>query len=655
MKIISEQIKGIEQNQESYDPSLKDLELIKRIYNEFSLMRDVTNKPYKYFNNRTLTQFIDDSEKRFNSYVPSRSSQGKEKWQANFFHPITKNKTMAILASVALDIPPIRITATNEKNEVNMKVASIVSDLVKASYNNEDKEEQNFFEVLDGAIKGTVISYDGYLKTKVKRKEITSFDIITGEVQYEEKEITIDEGCKDFIVPLENIFVKSAFIRKIQNQPAIIWAQYMDESDFSYEFSNYAKFKYVKVGADLIEKDVQKRFFYEDWNTRTKERPIEVIRYYNKINDEYIIIANGILMLSAPMLLGQKRKYYPFSKGGYSPFASDFFWMNSLPNCLMGEQDIINAFYNMVSDKTFKGLVTNLLIGNTNKDDFDLMDENITLDSKIYVQDINQVKEMPNSGVTSSEFNMIKLISAGLDLSSVDAAQQGVQGNGVTAREVIIANENARKLKGIFFLFITSMWLQKIKLRTLNVLINSTSSKMEAIIGSDKAKQFRKFIVEGTELSDGTKGNKGVIIANDKKDLPTQSEIDQNVEEYKKINPDTNYEEIAVTSAYLNDWEYKIKIVSEDLYQKDSSYSVSKNEDKIKTILAAFPEYFKKNQEKLFKDTLISNGEDVDEYDLDLNPPKETEAMPTDENTPPIETESPPTTEAPIPNLNMQA
>jgi hypothetical protein len=94
----------------------------------------------------------------------------------------------------------------------------------------------------------------------------------------------------------------------------------------------------------------------------------------------------------------------------------------------MGEQDIINAFYNMVSDKTFKGLVTNLLIGNTNKDDFDLMDENITLDSKIYVQDINQVKEMPNSGVTSSEFNMIKLISAGLDLSSVDAAQNYLTG-----------------------------------------------------------------------------------------------------------------------------------------------------------------------------------------------------------------------------------
>jgi hypothetical protein len=655
MKTTQKQIEDLKKNQESYDPSLKDLTLIKRIYDEFSLMRDVTNKPYKYFNNRTLTQFIDDSEKRFNSYVPSRASQGKEKWQANFFHPTTKNKTMAILASVALDVPPIRITASNEKNEVNMKVATIVADLVKASYNNEEKEENNFFEVLDGAVKGTVISYDGYLKTKVKRKEITSFNVITGEVEYEEKEITIDEGCKDFIVPLENFFVSSAFIRKIQDQPAIVWAQYMNINDFTYEFNNYAKFKYVKVGSELIEKDIQKRFFYEDWNTRTKERPIEVLRYYNKINDEYIIIANGILMLSAPMLLGQKRKYYPFSKGGYCPFASDFFWMNSLPNALMGEQDIINSFYNMVTDKTYKGLVTNLLIGNTNKDDFDLMDQNITLDSKIYVQDINQVKEMPNSGVTSSEFNMIKLISSGLDLSSVDSAQQGVQGNGVTAREVIIANENARKLKGIFFLFITNMWLQKIKLRTLNVLINSTTSKMDAIVGTDKVKQFRKFIVEGTELSDGTKGNKGVIIANDKKDLPTQSEIDQNVEEYKGINPDTNYEEIAVTSEYLNNWEYKIKIVSEDLYQKDSSYSVSKNEDKIKTILAAFPEYFKKNQEKLFKDTLISNGEDVDEYDLDLTPPEETETTSTDTEAPPPTEETPPPAETSAPNLNIQA
>ena len=613
---MEKKLEELNKEKNSYNPSDKEKKLIKRIYEEFSSMRDVMNKPYGYFNNRNLLQFINDSEKRFNGYVPSRASQGKEKWQANFFHPVTRNKTMAILAAVALDIPPIKIVATNEKNEVNQRIASIVNMLVKGSYDNEDIEEQNFFEVFEGAVKGTVISYDGYLKTKVKRKNIKSFDLITGAVEFEEKEVVIDEGCKSFIIPLENFFVYDAFIRKIQDQPAVIWTQYMNQRDFAYEFSNYPKFKHVKVGSELLEKDVQQRFFYDDWVKRTKDRPIEVVRYYNKVNDEMIVIANGVLMLEAPMMLGQKRKYYPFSKSGYAPFANNFFWMNSIPNQLMGEQDVLNSFYNTTVDKAFKSLVTSLLIGNTNKDDFDLEDGSVTMDTKIYVNDINQVKEMPNEGVSSADFNMIKLLGAGLDLSSVDSAQQGVQGNGVTAREVVIANENARKLKGIFFLFITSFWLQKIKLRTLVVLTNYTTSKVNQILGTDKAKQFRKFIVENVELSNGKKGSKGIIIAADQKSLPTQNEIDQSVAEYKEVNPGAEYEEIAVTSDYINEWEYKVRIVSDDLYQKEGTYSMSKNEEKLKTFMTAFPEFFKRNEEKLLKNTILAFGEEVDEYDM---------------------------------------
>ncbi len=638
---MKKKIENLDKPKSEYTISDKMKERVKEIYDEFTLMRKVQQKPYKYFNDRSLTQFIDDSEKRFNSYVPTRASQNKEDWQSNFFHPVTKNKTLAILAAVALSIPRIKIAAVNEKKETNVTVANIIADLVKDSYNTENKEEENFFEALDAAVKGTVISYDGYLKTKVKQRIITAYDVITGEVTYEEKEVIIDEGYKDFIVPLENFFVYSAYIRDVQKQPAVIWVQYMSKRTFAYEFSNYVNYKYVRTKEELVEKDIQQRFFYEDWNTRTKEDPIEVIRYYNKINDEYVIIANGVLMLDAPLLLGRKKKVYPFSKSGYSPFASDFFWMNSLPNMLTGEQDIINSFYAMTTDKTYKSLVNNLLIGNTNKDDFDLADEELSLDSKIYVQDINQVREMPNSGVTASEFNMIKLISQGLDLTSVDAAQQGVQGNGVTAREVIIANENARRLKGIFFLFITSFWLQKIKIRVLNILTYITSAKLDVLEGVQKGKQFKKFIISGTELTDGNKGNKGIIVANKKEDLPTQAEIAQNVEEYKAINKGVNYEEVAVTASYLNDWEYKIKIITDDLYQEEGSYSISKNEDKLKMILAAFPDMFQKNEKKLFKDTLNSFNEDVDEYDLGENtqpegqtPPNAPENIPTTANTP---------------------
>jgi hypothetical protein len=91
------------------------------------------------------------------------------------------------------------------------------------------------------------------------------------------------------------------------------------------------------------------------------------------------------------------------------------------------------------------------------------------------------------------------------------------------------------------------------------------------------------------------------------------------VDEYKSINKNSNYEEIAVTSDYINEWEHEIKIVTETVYNNDSSYAISKNEDKLKTIATLFPTYFDLNKEKLFKDTLVSYEDDIDEYDLEQN------------------------------------
>lgn len=604
-----------------YSPSKGDLITIQRIYSEFSSMRDVTNRSYHYFNDRTHKQFIDDSERRFNSYVPSRLSQGKEKWQSNFFHPTTRNKTMAILAAVALDIPKMRITAKNEKNDINMKVGKIVNDLVKGSYDNENKEENAFFESLECAVKGTVITCESYLKTKVTRKEITSYDVVTGEIEYEEKEVIIDKGCYDFIVPAENFFISNAFIRDIQLQPAIIWVQYMEESDFNLEFSKFKNHSFVKVSGQLLEKDIQERFFYEAWSTRTTKKPYEVVRYYNKGKDEHIIIINGVKMFEGPILLGKIEKFYPFSKSIYHPFSSDFFWGNSLPNTMMGEQDVINSFYNMATDKTYKSMLSHLIIGNVNKDDFDLEDNTVTLDTKIYVQDIQQVKEMPNSGVTQSDIRMIDIIGKGLDLSSVDSTQQGNAPGGRTAREVVIANDNARKLKGVFFMFISSLWFQKTRLRTLNILTYYTMKDVSSQVGEKKSKDFKKFIINNVELSDGSRGTKGIIIAQSKNDLPTQSEIDQNAKEHEAINKEEPYEEIAVVADYVKNWNYEIKIVAESIYQNESAYSISKNEDKVKTIVTLFPTYFDLNKEKLFKDTIQSYDEDIDEYDLNEQKP----------------------------------
>ena len=627
----------IDDQQKYYDPSEKEKETRSKVYKRFKESRDLRNQRYKYFNDRTLKELIDDSELRLSNYVPTRRQQGKEEWQANFSHPVTSNKLNAILASVALDVPETKITARNEKSMKSILRAFIMKNLVKFSFDNDNKEEQVYFEAWEAAAKGTVVVYDGYLKQKAKRKTVTKYDQTTGEVEYDEEDVIVKDECVSFIVPLENIYLANFFIPNIQEQPFIIWAENMDRSRFRQEFSKFPNYEFVKSSPKILNKEFENRYFYEAWSSRVKgTSPIEVVRYYNKYSDEFIVMANGVVLFDGPMLLGKKKKWYPFAKTIFYPFAPDFFYGNPHANKMMGEQDIINSLYNMAVDKTYKSMIPNLLIGNVNKDDLDLEDDVVSLDTKIYVQDINQVKYLDSPGLGNADVKMMDLIGRGLDLTSVDANQQGIAGRGVTAREVVIANENARRLKGVFYLFLTSLWLQKIKLRIQNILTYYTDTNLGRALspsGNDKDNMFdryKRFTIEGADLGDGQKGTLEVNIAKSDEELPSsgqlQSRTDSKSKEYKD-----NFKAIAMTSDFLDNWEFDVKVVSESIFQNESSLSQAKMEDKIKLMATVFPEYLQVNKEKVFKQAIAAYDDDPEEYDTtppqpqqDPNAPQQT-------------------------------
>jgi len=602
-----------------YTPTKKDEKVIKKVYDDYTEARKQRNNKWSYFNDRTLKEYIEDNEYRVTGYVPTRESQGKEAWQANVFHPVTRNKLKAILASVALDLPQVRITAQNESSKKDATRANIMDALVKYSYNNQNKEEDLFFEAWEMATKGTVVLYDGYLRSKAKKKIIKSFDPITGEIETEEEEVVTDDQCTSFVVPLMNLYVADYKVYDIQKQPYLCWIEKMSVDEFEHEFSKYKNYKEVKTANELTIKGEQDTFFKQEWQDRvTEDEPIEVIRYFNKRDDSFVILANGVVLLDSPLLLGKKKKWYPFAKSVYEPFATDFFYGNSLPNTMMGEQDIINSLYNMALDRTYKSMMANLIIGNTNKDDFDLEDPNVGVDTRIYVQDINQVKEMPIKGVQEPDIKMIDIIGKGLDLTSVDQNQQGVQGRGVTAREVVIANENAKRLKGIIYMFITALWIQKLNLRIMNILTFYTKPKVKSVVaegeGQNTIDEYQNFIVEGVEMTDGVKGNMGIQVVGGPEQLPNQEELDieENMHRYRSGE---EYELLAMTSDYLDDWQYDVKVVSESVYVTDSSITQAKMEDKLRLFTTYFPQFFALNQEKLIKDVLTAYRDDIDEYD----------------------------------------
>src|SRR3990167_2230035 len=470
---------------QAYRPTRKVQEARTEVYSAVESMLAERDRTWAQFNgpdgNRTLIQYIDDNERRLNGFRPTREEHDKEEWQANVFDNVTRVKLKAFCAGVALNIPEQDFRATNEEGLFSAQRAEAMKQLVRHSYIVDDNPQlQTFFEVWNMLAVGTVIKFDGFLKYQHKSKIITGFDEDTGEVMFEEKEVTSENRCIDVDVPLSEFLIWDFNVFNVQEQPRVAWIQHYNKDTLKLEFGHLPNFKYVKDAASVSRfASSTTTHFYDKWASRVeKENDYELVRYYSVPEDRYEIWCNGVDLLRSPMLWGRKKKRYPFSKSIRQPFVGKpFFYGIALPHELEGHQDVKNTVWNTTLDKLYRSLVPPMLVGMANKDMLDLEDEYVNQDNKIYVPDVNQVKPMPYPGVGSGEITMMNMIQRALDLQSTDQLQSGISGKGVTAREIVLADENARKLKGITFMFLEDLHMQKTRNRILNILMNYIDRK----------------------------------------------------------------------------------------------------------------------------------------------------------------------------------
>jgi len=630
----NEDLKALEADEQQPEDKPNDAQQarIKFVYSERSDMIKKRDQPYVQFNDRTLREFIDDSEKRMNAYVLDKASQGKEEWQANFATRAYANKAKALLAATARDLPGMRFKAVNMKDQFDYTAGDMMKNLTMHSYNQGDPREEVFFLGWSTVTHGTVLSCEDIHKSVHEKSRIKSFDLITGDV---EEEVTEKESYGEpysYEVPLMNLLVKNFYIFDIQEQPAIILEKYYaDKERFEMMYGMYPNFTKVKNMID-IKPDEHDTYFHSLWSESIKDgKGYLVSRYMNKYKGPrgtYRIIANGVELYNGPMpwVDVTRRNYgrpaYPIAKTVYELFANtDFFYGNSLPNSAMGEGDVLNTLYNSSLDKQYRSLVPYLLIGMVNKDMLDLEDEIVAGDTKIYVDDISQVKQMELKGITDSDVKMIDLISRGLDLTTLDPSQEGAAQKYVTARAAVAADERSRQLKGIFQGFMESLWLQKFRLRVPNVLLTFSMPRIKEVVGEDGIKllteKYQLFNVENAELSDGTKGTLGIEFR-PQEDFADKNalRLDVEAQEERAYLSGKSYEKMVLSYGRLQDIAFDVEIISESLWQSSQALAMAMVIEKLGFIQKFFPEYYAANKELLFTDFIKNYGDDPNRYEL---------------------------------------
>ena len=542
-----------------YKPSQQAQLVIKNTWERYTEMRNNRDINHRWFGKRrdgtyrTLLDYINICEKRWNSDGIPRTNL--EEWQASVFKPETRNKIIAILSAVAQQRPGMKFKGVENSDFLREQ---ILDDLYTWSENKDNGDEMAIYTMLDALIHGTAIRYEGYedCKKVIKELEPGEDGYNLYDLKFKEKTI-VNKKVLTKEVRLQDFYFGSLFTRHMDEQPDCVWRKLMRIKDFKSEFSGWDGAKYVLPGGDLTDETYFASFTSEEIREVDSEL-VEVIRYYNKESDQFVILANGVWVNP----LGDKvcplpfsHKELPFFSVVFEPFSSDFPYGKAAPDKYLMEQDAINALYNMMLDQTYVSIHKPLVTG-----DEDALDDVELVPGKVnYIgADVANIQELQISPPSSAAFSMLNILHQSLQESSVDATQQGQAGEDRTATATRIAAAAAARTFGLFIQFVFHGWKRKAKLRVSNILQFMTlPDQIEKVLGDDGEEQFKEafgaFKLD-TQLLNGKQGTR-IIELVDKDKL--EEKYANRLQERAELEPQ-GIEKFYITSEYIRGWEWDV-------------------------------------------------------------------------------------------------
>lgn len=576
-------------------------------------MYDLQNRTWREFNERTLKQWIDDNQKRVNNYVEPRSSD-LDDWQTRGFEGITREKMFAFVSKVAMKRPEYKFKATKKNGFIDRLAADVINDFHDYTWLVEDPTGvEFFFDAWEAAGSGTVIRWEGVEQTKETVEEFDSYDVTTGEIKGLKKKTKLsDLNCKSRRVELKYFLISNWYEPDLQRQSKIAEIQILSRAQFDARYGNYKNAKNVPHMTSRDNWLYDDSFYMEQWSN-VPEDSVHLTHFYSKENgkNRYWILANGVLILATPN--PRKDGKYPYSRGIFKPFAnSRFFYGKSLPDEIASDQDIYNAFKNMVIDRAILNIQRPMITDSGSEIEDDILGPNKILNIKGTITTLDI--EPPNTG----DLQILEYLRGAVNRQTSDSAQSGTTGKGVTAREIVIADENARKLAGVFRLFLEDFDLKATKLRVGNILqFYFEPVKIDEILSDDKAKKiknkYRIIQLENKRLGDGKVGTKVVEVVGGKKDIPSRRRLD--VEEKAAKLQGFEMQKVVITCDYIKNINLDVLILQESSFEQSRSLELAMENEYIKTMAMLFPDKFQEFKEVFFRELNEVYDKDLTQFE----------------------------------------
>src|SRR3990167_5721407 len=560
-----------------------------RVVSRFYDMRTTRNQSFSFFRNRSFQEYVEDSVKRINQFKEKPSH--KKWWQANQAGPTTRNKLMGILSKLAQSMMEPRVWATNETDFLAKVRERVLNVLLKASaYKNKD-DKKLIWEMFEAMAKGTVVGFEGWRIDKRKVRWVKNQNPETGETTVEEREIKFFNDVYGVLIPLEDMYFGDIFVSDVQDMDDSAWRQVVKFGSFQTEFSYYPDADLVQPNRSAVGQDEKGQFSYYQPSNDIESDEVEILRYFNKATDEYVMIANGIWINcqggSTVQPIPFNHKKLPFWVGQFELIDSKFIYGKSLADKMIATQDTRDKFFDNILDRLTMALQAPIVV----KGSVNLSEGYLEPDGIVEIKDPignESVERMDLKEPGQGSMQILQYLEKELENTSISSEVTGQGGStNKTATQVQIEREGALELVSLFLRLMEFAIRDKYQLRLSNIVQFYTLPSHK----DDKEERFRKVVLRDEVMSNGTIGNVEVEITR----YPSQ----QNVAPTARSAP-TPTERMEVTPEFIRDSEGEVFMVPRSSLKQSEALRQAQEASFAKTTMALFPDIV--NRDVLFDD-----------------------------------------------------
>lgn len=554
---------------DAYTAGKKEQEITTKVFNMFRASQMNRDQNFKYLDGRNIIQYINDCVGRFVTNFDNRD--GIEDWQARANVPMTHNKVIAILGKVVSMLPMAEV---NPRFDDDTKKAQMLSDLYQYAEDIDDYDELMICAVLEAIVKGTVVGFEGYEYKTQKIRNITGYD--TDGVPTFKEEETVQAKLGGSIVPLEQFYPSSVSVRRLEDMPYCFRRYTMPYSLFVDTMNCYKRWDLVqpKVTQTSVS-GVFNETAYSDVNISNdvEDGCVEIICYYNKSTDEYVLMANGVWLNPltdfsvAPNPFNHKR--LPFWSVRFDTMGSDIFYGKSLVDRMAAMQDILNVLTNMLLDQSFLTIFPPILTAGIDPIEEDYLRPGRRVPVDTQGLPLQQSFMKLDLGTPSGWHQFIlEYTKRIMEESSVDQVSSGTAGVGgrTTAKEIQAASAGVAAILGVFGKLLNYGVKNKALLKCSNILQFWTDPKtpIASNVLGDKAgifaEAFNVVTVDNARLAGGKRGKKILAMYPKTKNFPDPAALKTRAALYEH-ETGTPVEIHAITGEYIRNLQIDIKLV----------------------------------------------------------------------------------------------